>query len=120
MSKSERVRHLVETAPVSRSVVARYVAGSATEDGVRAAGELVGSGRLVTLDHLGEDTLDLRQAQATRDAYLSLLSQLQAAGLTQEGKAEVSVKLSAVGQALPGDGERIALDHAREICAAAI
>jgi proline dehydrogenase len=65
MSKSDRVRHLVETAPVSRSVVARYVAGAATEDGVRAAGELVGTGRLVTLDHLGEDTLDLRQAQAT-------------------------------------------------------
>ena len=29
------------------------------------------------------------------------------------------MKLSAVGQALPGDGERIALDHAAEICAAA-
>jgi proline dehydrogenase len=119
MSKSDRVRHLVETAPVSRSVVARYVAGAATEDGVRAAADLVGSGRLVTLDHLGEDTLDLAQARATTDAYLSLLRQLSDAGLTQDNKAEVSVKLSAVGQALPGDGARIALDHAREICRAA-
>jgi proline dehydrogenase len=119
MSKSDRVRHLVETAPVSRSVVARYVAGAATEDGVRAAGELVGSGRLVTLDHLGEDTLDLSQARATADAYLKLLGQLQDAGLTQDNRSEVSVKLSAVSQALPGDGERIALDHAREICRAA-
>jgi proline dehydrogenase len=31
----------------------------------------------------------------------------------------VSVKLSAVGQALPGDGEKIALEHARTICHAA-
>ncbi len=31
----------------------------------------------------------------------------------------MSVKLSAVGQALPGDGERIALDNARAICQAA-
>jgi proline dehydrogenase len=119
LSKSERVRHLVETAPVSRSVVARYVAGPANEDGVRAAGQLIGSGRLVTLDHLGEDTLDLAQARATTDAYLDLLEQLSDAGLTQGNKAEVSVKLSAVGQALPGDGERIALEHASEICRAA-
>ena len=119
LSKSERVRHLVETAPVSRNVVARYVAGAAAEDGVRAADQLVASGRLVTLDHLGEDTLDLAQARATTDAYLDLLRQLSDAGLTQDNRAEVSVKLSAVGQALPGDGERIALDHAREICRAA-
>jgi proline dehydrogenase len=119
MSKSDRVRHLVETAPVSRSVVARYVPGAATSDAVRAAGELVSSGRLVSLDHLGEDTLDLAQARATTDAYLTLLQQLSDAGLTQDNQAEVSVKLSAVGQALPGDGARIALDHAREICRAA-
>jgi proline dehydrogenase len=119
LSKSDRVRHLVETAPISRSVVARYVAGAATEDGVRAAGELVRSGRLVTLDHLGEDTLDPGQARATTDAYLSLLEQLSDAGLTQDNRAEVSVKLSAVGQALPGDGEKLALENAREICRAA-
>ncbi len=40
-----------------------------------------------------------------------------AAGLTKN--AEVSVKLSAVGQALPGDGEKIALENARTICLAA-
>jgi proline dehydrogenase len=69
-----------------------------------------------TIDHLGEDTLELGQAQATRDAYLSLLSSLAVAGLTQGGKAEVSLKLSALGQSLPGDGAKIALEHAREIC----
>jgi Proline dehydrogenase len=41
------------------------------------------------------------------------------AGLTQGGKAEVSLKLSALGQALPGDGAKIAVEHAREICQAA-
>jgi proline dehydrogenase len=119
LSKSDRIRRLVEKAPVSRSVVARYVAGAGTQDGVRAAADLVASGRLVTLDHLGEDTLDLAQAQATRDAYLTLLRELSAADLTHDRRAEVSVKLSAIGQALPGDGEKIALEHAREICRAA-
>jgi proline dehydrogenase len=46
-----------------------------------------------------------------------VLDRLAAEGLTPE--AEVSLKLSAVGQALPGDGERIALEHAHLVCAAA-
>jgi proline dehydrogenase len=74
----------------------------------------VGSGRLVTIDRLGEDTTDRAQAEATRDAYLVLLDALAAAGLA--ASAEVSVKLSAVGQALPDDGEKIALEFARDIC----
>jgi proline dehydrogenase len=119
LSKSGRVRDLVERAPVSRDVVRRFVAGDSTSDAVHAARELDLTGRKSTIDHLGEDTLDLGQAQATRDAYLLLLSALGEAGLTQGGKAEVSLKLSAVGQALPGDGAKIALGHAREICQAA-
>jgi proline dehydrogenase len=119
LSKSGRVRDLVERAPVSRDVVRRFVAGDSTADAVRVARELSLTGRMATIDNLGEDTFDLSQAQAARDAYLSLLSALGEAGLAQGGKVEVSVKLSAVGQALPGDGAKIALDHAREICHAA-
>jgi proline dehydrogenase len=117
MSRSRRVRHLVERAPVSRNVVARYVAGTTAEDAAAAARALVDSGRLVSLDHLGEDTFDRDQAEATREAYLTMLKLLADDGLT--GSAEVSVKLSAVGQALPGDGEALALANALEICDAA-
>jgi len=116
-SRNERLRAVVENAPVSRSVVARYVAGKRTEDAVRAARELVGEGLMVTIDHLGEYTMDQAEAEQKAQAYLTLLAALDAAGLT--GSAEVSVKLSAIGQALPTNGEKIALDHAREIAAAA-
>ncbi len=119
LARSGRMRDLIERAPVSRDVVRRFVAGDSTGDVVRAATELDLTGRMCTIDHLGEDTVDLGQAQATRDAYLSLLAELGAAGLTQGGRAEVSLKLSALGQALPGDGAKIALEHAREICQAA-
>jgi proline dehydrogenase len=119
LSRSVHMRDLIERAPVSRDVVRRFVAGESTADAVRAAGELDLTGRMCTIDNLGEDTFDLRQAQVTRDAYLSLLAALGDAGLAQGGKAEVSLKLSALGQALPGDGAKIALEHAREICHAA-
>jgi proline dehydrogenase len=117
LSRSRRVRHLVETAPVSRGVVARFVAGTGAEEAVAASRRLVDSGRLVSLDRLGEDTVERSQADATRDAYVTLLKLLAEDGLT--AAAEVSVKLSAVGQALPGDGEKLALDNAFAICEAA-
>jgi proline dehydrogenase len=117
LSRSTRVRDLVETAPISRDVVARFVAGTRAEEAVTATRRLVESGRLVSLDRLGEDTLDRAQADATRDAYVRLLKLLADDGLT--AGAEVSVKLSAVGQALAGEGERLALDNAAAICEAA-
>ena len=49
-------------------------------------------------------------------AYLVLLDRLSTAGLTQSGRVEVSVKLSAVGQGLD---DALALEGARTICAAA-
>lgn len=117
LSRSEGVKHLVSSMPVSSGIVARFVPGETTADAVDATQALVEDGRLATLDFLGEDTLDRAQAHATADAYIDLLRELSARGLTVG--AEVSVKLSAVGQALAGDGEKIALDNAREICQAA-
>jgi proline dehydrogenase len=113
-SRNEKLQQLASDAAPARALVDRFVAGERTEDAVSATSDLAGSGRLVTLDRLGEDTTDRSQAEATRDAYLVLLEALSAAGLT--ASAEVSVKLSAVGQALPGDGEKIALEFARDIC----
>jgi len=123
-ARNPRIESLVTHAPVSRSVVHRFVGGPDTASAVRAAEALIGDGLTVTLDHLGEDTTDRAQADAVVAAYLDLLGQLERAGLTERmglltTRAEVSVKLSAVGQALPGDGEKIALDHARAICAEA-
>ncbi len=119
MSKSTRVRRLVETAPVSREVVRRFVAGDQLADALRTSESIVGSHRLVTLDHLGEDTTDMAQARAVRDEYTAVLSRLADAGLTAGGRVEVSLKLSAVGQALGPDGEKIAHEHAWDVCVAA-
>lgn len=119
MSQNQRLRRLVEEAPVSSSVVRRFVAGNAVDDAVAVTQELRQTARLSTIDYLGEDTLDAGQATATTQMYVRLLTELAAEGLTDGGKAEVSVKLSAIGQKLGADGEQVALENARAICAAA-
>ena len=118
-SESDRMRHLLVSAPLARGVVARYVAGDETADGVSVAGQLAATGLLVTLDHLGEDTSDARQAAAVADEYARLLGLLKAQGLTQGGRAEVSVKPTAVGLDLAEHGEKTAIENIARICAAA-
>ncbi|WP_439378476.1 proline dehydrogenase family protein [Amycolatopsis lexingtonensis] len=116
-ARSRKIRALVEAVPATRSVVRRFVAGSETADAVRVARELAADGRRITLDHLGEDTTDAAQAASTVAAYEAVLTALAAEGLA--AGADVSVKLSAVGQFLPSNGEDVALENARKICAAA-
>jgi proline dehydrogenase len=113
-ARNKRVENLVETAPISRDLVRRFVPGTGVDDALRASRELVDDGLEVSLDHLGEDTTDAAHATATKDAYLALLAALANAGLTPA--AEVSVKLSAVGQLLD---RSMAIDNARAICQAA-
>src|SRR6201996_8618508 len=124
---SERVRDVVTGAPGARAVVDRYVAGESSEDAVAAARALRSAGLLVTLDYLGEDTSDAQRAAATAAQYVHLLGKLAAEGLTEGGAVEVSVKPTALGLLLGGEGapgpnllgERIAAGHLERIAAAA-
>ncbi|MCW2850853.1 MAG: L-proline dehydrogenase [Nocardioides sp.] len=116
-SRSTRARRAVEGFPVTRRVVDRFVAGEHIPQVVAAAQHLRDGARSVTIDVLGEDVSDLAGARAMRDDYLTLLFALHEAG-SADG-SDVSVKLSALGQALPGSGADIATVHARQICTAA-
>ncbi|XRQ06493.1 proline dehydrogenase family protein [Actinomadura welshii] len=113
-SRSGGARRVVETAPFSADVVRRFIAGETIEDAARVTGELTGEGLLVTLDVLGEGTHDKARAEANVQHYIELLERLGAAGLG--ARAEVSMKLSAVGQTFD---EELAVENARRICTAA-
>ncbi|MGX7824143.1 proline dehydrogenase family protein [Actinokineospora sp. 24-640] len=113
-AKNGAIRRAVATAPLSRDVVRRFVAGETTADAVAVTRQLTGDGLAVTLDYLGEDTTDAALAEYTVRAYEDLLGRLSAEGLAD--RAEVSVKLTAVGQLLD---EGMALANARRICRAA-
>jgi proline dehydrogenase len=111
LSRSGGVKKLVSTLPVTSGIVTGYVPGETTGAAVDATAALVDDGLEVTLDFLGEDTLDVEQAD------VDLLRALAGRGLPRH--AEVSVKLSAIGQALPDIGDKVALENARTICRAA-
>jgi proline dehydrogenase len=114
---SERIKRAIVRAPLSGRVVERFVAGEDVEAALHATRRLVAHGLLATIDRLGEATTDADRARATADAYVDLLRQIADAGLAEF--AEVSLKLSSLGQALEHDGELISLEHARRVCAAA-
>jgi proline dehydrogenase len=104
--------------PVTREVVHRFVPGETVVDAMESVAVLRDSRRLVSIDYLGEDVTDSDAADTTVRAYLELLNAL---GSREEAddvprSLEVSLKLSALGQALPRDGEKIALENAHAIC----
>jgi proline dehydrogenase len=114
--RSPRMRALAEGAAPLRPLVNRFIPGTDLDAAFAAIRTLV-SDRLVTVDHLGEDTTDRDQAQRTVAAYLDLLRRIGAEELAD--RVEVSVKLSALGQSLAVDAEQVTLEGARRVCAEA-
>ena len=119
LSASKQARDLIKATPLSREVVARFVAGETAADALDASRRLIASGRLVTIDFLGEDTTDPGQAAAVAEEYVQLLGQLAEANLAAGGSAEVSVKPTAVGLGLAEHGQKTALENVARIAAAA-
>jgi proline dehydrogenase len=111
-SRRPGLRRMVTGNPATRRVVQRFVAGETLDDALTAVQVLAADGIGVTLDHLGEDITTREEAEHSRDAYLAALDGLAALGLGSG--AEVSVKLSAFGQALP-DGHDLALELVRPV-----
>lgn len=116
-ARSDRLRTTIAAASPTRAVVDRFVAGETVADALRVARTLTDAGCAVSLDHLGEDVTDAAEAGHAVDAYREVIGAVAEAGLA--GRVEVSVKLSALGQALGADGEEIAHGHAATICAVA-
>jgi proline dehydrogenase len=118
----EGLRRAAERMPVTREVVGRFVPGETLDRVLDSVAVLRDSGRYVSVDYLGEDVTDFDDADAAVQVYLDLVDELGRAGdPAGDGirPLEVSVKLSALGQSLDRDGEKIARENAWSICAAA-
>ncbi|WP_030900294.1 proline dehydrogenase family protein [Streptomyces sp. NRRL F-5126] len=115
-SRSDALRRTISAAPLTKPVVRRFIAGESVEATAPAIETMASQGLEVTLDVLGEDVTDPAEATRSRDAYLRLIEVL---GPLQLGeRAEMSVKLSCMGQALDG-GHDIALKNVTAIVEAA-
>ncbi|MFE6363627.1 proline dehydrogenase family protein [Streptomyces sp. NPDC057806] len=115
-SRSDRMRRLVSAAPVTKQVVDRFIPGETVDEIVPIIEDLTAKGLELTMDVVGEDITTPDQAEAARDAYLALIDRLK--GLDLGTRAEMSVKLSMFGQALPG-GHELALANVRPVVEAA-
>ncbi|MET7771188.1 proline dehydrogenase family protein [Nocardia sp. NPDC005366] len=118
---SPRMKKVLTGTPVTAGIVRRFVAGETRRDLLPVVVDLLGSDRLISVDFLGEYTTDRARADATVAEYLSLINDLAALGRrdppgVEPAPVEVSVKLSALGQALPVDGPAIATDNLHTLC----
>lgn len=118
-SRADGLRHVVERSALTQRVVRRFVPGKTLSGVLEVVAVLRDSGRSISIDYLGENVADADGAAATVQAYLDLLDAL---GRRDDRvfhgvrPLEVSLKLSALGQSLERDGDKIALDNARTIC----
>ncbi|OBI93013.1 proline dehydrogenase family protein [Mycobacterium sp. 1245805.9] len=119
--RREGLRRAAERLPVTRRVVRRFVPGETIESALNSVAVLRDSGRWVSIDYLGEDVTDVDDADAATQTYLDLIEVLGRSGDLGDGvrPLEVSLKLSALGQSLERDGEKIARENAWSICSAA-
>ncbi|MBA4866124.1 proline dehydrogenase family protein [Streptomyces sp. PSKA54] len=115
-SRSDKMRRFVSSAPGTKQVVDRFIAGETVDDVLPVVQDAAAKGLEVTLDVVGEDITTREQAAAARDAYLELIDRLRDLGLGT--RAEMSVKLSMFGQALEG-GHELALANVRAVVEAA-
>ena len=118
----EGLRRAAERMPVTRKVLTRFVPGETLDAVLDSVALLMDSGRQVSVDYLGEDVTDFDDADEAVQVYLDLIDELGRYGdPAGDGvrPLEVSVKLSALGQSLGRDGEKIARENAWSICAAA-
>ncbi|WP_328536518.1 proline dehydrogenase family protein [Streptomyces sp. NBC_00344] len=115
-ARSDSIRRIVSAAPVTKPVVTRFIAGESVDETMPVVQDMADRGLEVTLDVLGEDITDRAEALRARDAYLQLVDALKPLGLG--AGAEMSVKLSSFGQALPG-GHELALANVRTVVEAA-
>ncbi len=121
-ARSARAERGITRMPVTKRIVDRFVAGESRDAALETVRELLRQNRFVTIDYLGEDTVDPGRAEQVVREYVLLLdalAQLPRGSADMPRPLEISVKLSALGHALGDDGHAVALRNARTIAEAA-
>ena len=101
MAQNESVRKFVMSNRAVRGVSRRFVAGEELDEALAATKVLNQQGLHVSLDYLGENVSDEKEARATACGYKEILDRIH----DSSADANISIKLTALG-----------LDISRELC----
>ena len=101
LAQNRNVRNFVVHNRATRAVSRRFVAGEVLDDAVEATRALNKRGMHVSLDHLGENVSDAKEAASAAQDYINILDRIKQAGVD----ANISIKLTALG-----------LDISQELC----
>mgnify|MGYP000433421021 CR=1 FL=1 len=113
LSKAAWAQNLVMNWGVAWRAASRFVAGVDLSDALRVVKELNAKGINATLDHLGEHTSSLAEAQQAAD---DIFSTLDALGADPAARCNVSIKLTQIGLSLD---ESLCAQHLERILARA-
>ncbi len=96
LSKAQWAQNMVTGWSFAWKAASRFVAGTKTEDAIRAIRELNAKGINATLDHLGEHTSTMEEAAQSTNEILDILDEIDRADV----RTNVSIKLTQIGMGL--------------------
>ncbi|HYX48893.1 MAG TPA: proline dehydrogenase family protein [Ktedonobacteraceae bacterium] len=101
LAHNDTMRNFVIHNGATRAVSRRFVAGEVVDDAIEVTRTLNQMKMHVSLDHLGENVTDAKEAISAAQDYIAILDRIKQAGVD----ANISVKLTALG-----------LDISQELC----
>jgi proline dehydrogenase len=93
LAQNGTVRNFVIHNRATRGVSRRFVAGETLDDAIEATRALNSRKLHVSLDHLGENVTDAKEALVAAQDYIAILDRIKQTGVD----ANISIKLSALG-----------------------
>ena len=100
LSANRPLRSFSERNTLGRRVSRRFVAGTGLDEAIAVVEQLNAEGIVASLDSLGESVVQVSQAEESAAVYHELLDRIAARKL----RANVSVKLTAMGMDIGGHG----------------
>lgn len=96
LSKAAWARKIVTRWKIARRAASRFAAGETLVDAIQAVRVLNAKSMNATLDHLGEHTTNLQEAEHSTRDVLEMIDAIDQAGV----KSNVSIKLTQIGLAV--------------------
>jgi proline dehydrogenase len=93
IAENAKLRNFVITNRATRGVSRRFVAGEKLDEAIEATRVLNQRGMHVSLDHLGENVSEAREARSATQDFITALDTIKQTGVD----ANISIKLTALG-----------------------